>query len=106
MRILDFIVSSQKIERDPLCDFSGIAPGSRGYIHARFRFSADWRGCKKVVVFSCRGKDYPTPLLGGICEIPAEALVGSTVNVSVVGQRGNTRITTNTASFQQSSGRV
>lgn len=106
MRILDFIVSGQKIERDPMCDFSGIASGSRGYLHARFRFSADWKGCKKVVVFSCRGKNYPTPLSGTVCEIPPEALVGSTVGVSLVGQRGPTRITTNTVSFHQSNGRA
>ena len=106
MRILDFIISGQKIECDPMCDFSGIASCSRGYLYARFRFSADWRGTKKVVVFSCRGVDYPTPLFGGMCEIPAGALVGNTVSVSVVGQRERTRITTNKASFQQSSGRA
>lgn len=105
MRVLDFIVSGQRIEPDPMCDFSNIAPGSREYLHVRFRFSAHWRGFKKVVVFSCRGNTYPTPLLGPVCKIPAEALIGSTVGVSVVGQRGDTRITTNKVSFQQSYGR-
>lgn len=59
MKILDFIVSGQKIECDPMCDFSNIASGSRGYLYARFRFSAEWLDCKRVAVFSCRGKEYP-----------------------------------------------
>lgn len=104
MRILDFVVSQQKISLDPGCDFSGIASGSRGYLHARFRFSADWRGCKKLIVFSYRGKEAYAPLLNGICEIPAQALIGNTVGVAVVGQRGTTRITTNTVYFQQTTG--
>lgn len=106
MRVLDFIVSQQKIECNPRCDFTGIASGSKGYLYARFRFSNDWLGCKKVVIFSCRGKNYPIPLTSTICEIPAEALIGSTVGVSLVGQRGTTRITTNKVIFQQSSGRA
>lgn len=101
MRFLDFIVSKQRIERDPVCDFTGIAPGSRGYLYARFRFSADWNGCKKAVVFSCRGKDECRPLINGMCEIPAEVLIGSTVGVAVVGERDGYRITTNKISFQQ-----
>ena len=105
MRILDFIVSQQRIECDPACDFAGIASGSRGYLYARFRFSADWKGCKKVAVFSYRGEDSPTPLKNDLCLIPAEALVGNTVRVSVVGQRGECRITTNKVSFQQTTGR-
>lgn len=105
MRILDFVVSKQKIECDPVCDFTGIAPGSRGYLYARFRFSADWNGCKKAVVFSCRGKDECVPLKNGMCEIPPEALVGSTVGVRVVGEQGGCRITTNKVSFQQTTGR-
>ena len=101
MRVLSFIVSGQKIERDPSCDFSGIAPGSRGYLQARFRFSADWKGCKRVAVFSHLGREFPAPVVNGVCEIPPEALVGNTVGVSVVGQNGEYRITTNTVAFQQ-----
>lgn len=104
MRILDFIVSKQKIDCDPGCDFSGIASGTRGYLYARFRFSADWKGCKRVAVFSCRGVEVPCPILNGMCEIPASALVGNTVSVKVVGQNNNYRITTNSTSFAQCTG--
>lgn len=104
MRILDFIVSKQKLELDPRCDFSGIASGTRGYLHARFRFSADWKGCKRVAVFSCRGIDEPVAIVNGMCEIPAKALIGSTVSVWVVGQTDDYRITSNKVSFQQTTG--
>lgn len=101
MRILDFIVSKQKIECDPVCDFTGIAAGSRGYLYARFRFSADWVGCKRVAVFTSRGKKHCVALINGMCEIPAEALIGSSVGVAVVGERDGYRIPTDRVSFQQ-----
>lgn len=104
MRILDFVVSKQKLETDPRCDFSGIASGTRGYLYARFRFSGDWNGCKKVAVFSCRGNDEPVAVVNGMCEIPAAALVGNTVKVRVVGQKSDYRITTNDVSFVQATG--
>jgi len=103
VRVLDFIVSGQKIDRDPACDFSGIATGSRGYLHARFRFSADWKGCKVVAVFVCRGKEYFVPLKTNICAIPDEALIGNEVSVYLVGQK-DYRITTNRVSFTQDKG--
>lgn len=101
MRVLDFIVSGQTVKPDPLCDFTGIVAGSSGYLQARFRFSSDWAGCKRVAVFSCEGREYPTPLVNNACEIPAEALTGSAVRVYVVGQRGTYRIPTNTTAFPQ-----
>lgn len=105
MRVLDFIVSGQRIERDPACDFSGIVSNTKGYLYARFRFSQDWAGCKRAAVFSCCGKDHPAPLVKNMCEIPAEALTSDTVGVSVVGLREGFRITTNTAAFVQGIGR-
>jgi hypothetical protein len=104
MRILDFIVSRQKLERSPSCDFTGIASRSSGYLYARFRFSADWKGCKRVAVFSCRGVDTPVAIVNGMCLIPDEALVGSTVTVAVVGKKDGYRITTNKTMFEQCTG--
>lgn len=101
MRVLDFIVSGQTIKRDPLCDFTGIVAGSSGYLRARFHFSSDWAGCKRVAVFSCAGQEYPAALAGNVCDIPAEALTGRAVQVYVVGQRGEYRISTNKTAFPQ-----
>lgn len=101
MRVLDFIVTQQTLTRDPLCDFSGLVAGSRGYLSARFRFCKEWAGCKRVAVFVTGGKEYPVPLVNNMCEIPAQVLTCSTVQVYVVGQRGTVRITTGTAAFPQ-----
>lgn len=103
MKILEFIVDGQKLSRDPLCDFTGLAAGSKGYLFARFRFTKEWAGCKKAAVFSCgaNGKPYPVGLKDNMCEIPAEALTGRAVQVFVVGRRPGYQITTNLAAFPQ-----
>lgn len=103
MRFLRFIVDGQRLAKDPACDFTGIVAGTRGYLHASFWFSAEWAGCKKIAVFTGCGQSVPVPVYGSRCEIPAEALTGSAVQVSVVGQRDRDglRITTNTIEIKQ-----
>ena len=103
MRNLDFIVDGQKLARDPLCDFTGIAAGSVGYLQARFRFSKEWSGCKKVAVFTHRGKQYPVGLKDNMCVIPWEALLdASAVQVYVIIRQPNgAEIPTNTTAFPQ-----
>ena len=78
MRTLDFIAAGQALTRAPSCDFTGIVAGSCGYLRARFQFSREWSGCKKVAVFSSKGQEYPVPLEFNMCEIPAEALTIAT----------------------------
>lgn len=101
MRTLHFTVTGQTITRSAGCDFDGIVAGSRGYLFARFHFSADWDGCKKVAVFKCGGKEYPAPLVAGACEIPPEALTGPLVQVYVLGRRGGLEIPTGEVAFAQ-----
>lgn len=101
MRVLEFIAGGQTLKRDPQCDFSGIAAGSRGHLVARFRFTKDWASFKKVAVFVHAGREYPVGLKDNMCEIPAEALGGSYVQVYIVGQRGDYRITTEKTAFAQ-----
>lgn len=99
MRVLEFIASGQTLKRAPACDFSGIVAGSRGYLFAQFHFSADWAGCKKVAVFTCKGKEYPVGLKDNRCEVPAEVLTGGPVQVYVLGVRGTCRIPTDPVAF-------
>lgn len=102
MRVLEFIAEGQKLRRDPNCDFTGIVAGSRGYLQARFRFSKEWSGCKKVAVFLCRGTEYPVGLKDNQCIIPWEALEDSrAVQLYVIGRREGYQITTNMAAFPQ-----
>lgn len=102
MRVLEFIADGQKLSRDPDCDFTGIAAGSRGYLQARFRFSKEWSGCKKVAVFTARGEDYPVGLIDNMCVIPWEALeTAKAVQVYVIGRRPGYQITTAETAFPQ-----
>lgn len=101
MRVLEFKADGQTLTQAPGCDFTGIVAGSHGYLRARFRFSQEWAGCKKVAVFTCRGKDYPVGLRDNMCEIPAEALKASAVQVYVIGRRPGYEITTTVSAFPQ-----
>lgn len=101
MRTLKFIITGQKITKDPDCDFSGIVAGTQGYLQAEFLFSEEWAGCRMAAVFSSLGKEYPRPVIEGKCEIPKEALTWDNFGVRVVGQRENYRITTNETKIKQ-----
>lgn len=92
MRILRFIVDGQSITQDPTCDFSGLIPGSKGYLRAEFSFSSDWNNCAKVAAFySPMGREYPPQILkdGKSCVIPAEALEKQVFKIKVLGKRGD-----------------
>lgn len=103
MRTLKFIINSQKISLDPSCDFSGIVPGTAGYLYAQFDFSPEWRGLAKVAEFRRYDIDEAVPkkIINGKCEIPAETLLGKKWYVNVVGKRGNIRMTTDRAEVKQ-----
>lgn len=106
MRVLDFKVTGQVAERDPGCNFYGIVSHTSGYLYARFKFSADWAGCKCAAVFTSGDKEYPVPLVKNMCLIPAEALKRQSVGVSVVGKRSDGyRITSTEVRFIQQRGR-
>ena len=108
MRTLRFIVDKQTITQDPSCDFSGIVPGTSGYLQAEFVFSQDWNGCAKVVAFySPMGYEYTPEVLkdGRTCMIPAEALAKRTFKIKVIGDnRKGLVLTTNKVVVHQNGG--
>ena len=109
MRTLNFIVDKQLIKPDPKCDFSGLIPGTEGYLQAKFIFSSDWKGCVKVAAFYSRlGKEYPPQALdeNDTCLIPAEALSKSVFGVRVIGKKEGLRLTTNKAVVCQNGGKA
>ena len=94
MRTLEFNVDEQLIQKAPGCDFSNIAPGTSGYLVAKFTFSSAWAGCVKAASFWHNGTEHGVLLTNDTCTIPAAALVGSKFEVSVSGARsGGYRIT-------------
>jgi hypothetical protein len=107
MRTLKFIVEDQIVKMDPDCDFSGIVPGTEGYLQAEFSFSYEWSDCVKVAgFFSTLGREYPPQILkdGRTCIIPKEALEKRSFKVQVVGGRKDYKIVTNRLTVKQDGG--
>lgn len=97
MRVLKFIVDKQTIKPDPTCNFEGLVKGSSGYLKASFSFSPEWNSCKVAASFWKMDSEYPVLLQNNQCQIPAEALAGNFVGISVTGikDNGNFVITSN-----------
>lgn len=109
MRILKFIVDQQTLKKDPMCDFSGLTKGTKGYLKAQFSFSKEWNGCTKVVGFySSYGDEYRPQVLDkdNSCMIPDEALKRETFFIKVIAKRNKFLITTNKFKVTQNGGRV
>lgn len=107
MRTLKFIVDGQSIAADPNCDFSGLVPGTEGYVRVEFAFSPEWNGCVKAASFwSPMGKEYPGELLkdGCSCMVPTEALKKRKFLVQVVGKRDDYKILTHKVAVCQNGG--
>lgn len=103
MRILQFIVNGQKIEKNPSCDFSFIVPGSSGYLFAEFGFSDEWADKMKVAEFrkDPNSECFSKKIINGRCEIPSEVLDGYMWCVKVVGKKQDVILPTNTISVRQ-----
>ena len=107
LRVLKFIVNGQILEKDPNCDFSGLVPGTFGYIQAEFSFSPEWNNVAKAAGFySAMGKEYPAKVLedGKTCMIPVEALAKKAFKIHIVGRTPNSYITTNKVEVLQDGG--
>ena len=101
MRLLNFNVDAQQLSKDPNCDFNNLVAGTRNYLRAHFTFSPEWRDCVKVASFWRGSKEHAVLLQNDECEIDPEALTGMTFAVTVTGQRGDYRITTNRVLIRQ-----
>ena len=95
MRLLKFNVDAQHIQKDPDCNFEHIVAGTQDYLRAQFTFSPEWQDCILVASFWRGQKEHAAFIQNGECVIPPDALIGPTFRVSVTGQRGDYRITTN-----------
>lgn len=102
MRTLKFIVDGQSIRPDPSCDFSNIVRGTKGYLQAEFQFSNEWKDLFKVAEFRrySDGEVIPVAIVNNKCVIP-DVTSGLFFRVSVVGKRGDIRLTTDEAEVRQ-----
>lgn len=104
-RTLRFIVSGQMIKPDPSCDFSGLIPGTEGYLRAAFTFDKSWEGCRKAAsFFRFGGGEYAKAIENGECEIPKEALEKEVFVVSVTGMKAGYKIKTGRCIVRQNGG--
>lgn len=88
MRTLKFIVNNQTISQDPNCDFTGLVPGSDGYLQAEFVLPSSWRNGTIVASFwSALGKEYEPQMVrsDGTCNIPTEALTKRIFKIQLIG---------------------
>ena len=109
MRTLKFIVDKQSLTKDPDCDFSGLVPGTEGYIEAQFSFSPEWNNCVKVAGFyTPMGQELTPQVLkdGRSCLIPAEALARNSFKINVLGKRSDIKLTTNKVTISQNGGKA
>lgn len=108
MRVLEFIVDGQIITKNPLCNFDNLVPGTSGYLQARFSFSPEWNGYAKAAAFWRGDKECEPQLLkdGQTCMISADALVGRTFGVSIIGKKGKSVMSTNRVAVVQNGGAV
>ena len=103
MRILKFIINSQQISPDPSCDFSGIVPGTAGYLKSHFSFSAEWSGMVKVAEFRKYLCDEPVsvPIINGECAVPDTVTGGKAWYVKIIGKRGDVILPTCNCKVEQ-----
>lgn len=103
MRTLKFAVNAQRITSDPNCDFSGIVPGTVGYLKAHFSFSPEWAGMVKVAEFRKYLCDEPVsvPIINGECAVPDTVTGGKAWYVKIVGKRGGVIIPTGNCKVEQ-----
>lgn len=102
MRVLNFDVIEQKLQKNPKSDFSGIIRGSRGYLQCSFSLSKEWANCKIAASFWRFEQEIDAaPVIGGNCVIPDSVTDYREFELSLVGVRKGYRITTNRVRVEQ-----
>lgn len=108
MRILEFKVEGQRIDKVPECDYSGLIMGTSGYLVASFQFDDTWKNMVKVAAFygyNNGNYDESAVLIqDGIFLIPDQAAQCKFFKVGAVGQRPGLRLTTNLVTIYQEEG--
>lgn len=98
MRRLMFAVDGQKLSKKG--DFSGITAGSKRYLRCHFGCAeSDWLRAKKVALFN---DSIAVPVDEAMeCAVPDEVTNGKSFKLRLIGQSGQTRLTTNAVLIEQ-----
>lgn len=101
MRLLNFNVNAQKLEKDANCDFENIVAGSRNYLKTHFNLPEDWQNCIIAASFWRGSHEYAVLLEDGECNVPSVVLDCPTFKVSLTCAKGGQRIPTNKVLVRQ-----
>ena len=96
MQVLRFIVKGQMIKKDPDSPFKKMVAGSSNYYIAEFDMDTAWTGYACLAHFTAAGADEVVPITQGRAMIPNSVLEYKTFDVSVIGQKNDSRLNTNT----------
>lgn len=88
-------MNGQELSKDPNCDFSGLVPGSSGYLKAVFVLSGMWNTLAKAAVFSADNVESAMPITNGSCVIPDSVLKWKSFSVKLVGKNDQQMLQTN-----------
>ena len=69
-----------------------------------FKYRCSSNGCVKIAQFWRGTKEHAVLIENGYCDIPSEALTGTTFKVSALGRKGKYRIPTNKVIIRQGRG--
>ena len=94
-RDLVFVVEDQELNKDPSCDFSGLVPGSSGYLRVVFAFHGLWNTLTKAAVFSTNGVESAMPIINDSCVIPDSILKEKSFSIKLVGRNTQQMLQTN-----------
>ena len=103
--VLRFTVRKKVLKKDLTTPFNKMIFGSGQPYAVEFGLDDEWRGFSCVAAFVTEVRTYYVPLVSGKANIPEEALQHKKFSVSVVGQKGNTRLTTNENQVIQTGGK-
>ena len=103
--ILGFTVRNKVLKKDLTTPFNSMESGSGQTYTASFQLDEEWHGYSCVACFITDQKTYYVPLVSGSAIIPTEVLQYKKFAVSVVGQKGSTRISTNENQVIQTGGK-
>ena len=102
MRILKFNVDGQSLKKDPACNFSGIVLGTKQYLECFFTLSKEWNECNVVASFFAYGKEQgAAPIVNRKCKVPDEITDFKAFQISLIGVKGDYRITTGKVKIEQ-----
>ena len=103
--VLGFTVRNKVLKKDLTTPFNSMKAGSGQNYATSFQLDEEWHGYSCVACFITEYKTYYVPLVSGSADIPTDVLQYKKFAVSVVGQKGGTRISTNENRVIQTGGK-